>query len=109
MQHGSHLHTVYTDFLQFQAEDPQTQPGILSFYGEEDNPELVSEHESLDDIPSAIGSLVASEENALLHGGMAPMIGEPMEGDNSTTSELVCSYSCISWSSFQLFANAAPL
>ncbi|XP_065058211.1 MBT domain-containing protein 1-like isoform X2 [Rhopilema esculentum] len=71
----------------FQAEDNPTQAGILSFYGEEEHPELASEHESLDEIASGAGSLVAGEENAILHGSALPMADEPVEGDLSTTSE----------------------
>ena len=62
---------------------------MLSFYGEEDHPELASEHESLDDIASGAGSLVASEEHALLQGSVMAITEEPVEGDNSNASEWV--------------------
>ena len=75
--------------FQFQGEEAATQAGILSFYGEEDHPDLASEHESLDDMTSGGGSLVASEENALLHGNVMAMTEEPVEGDNSNVSEWV--------------------
>jgi len=71
----------------FQGEETATHQGILSFYGEDDHPELASEHESLDDIASGAGSLVASEENALLHGSAITMTEEPVDGENNAVSE----------------------